>query len=323
MIIWPVMWVEPLQTMEKVFFGPMSFVDTEVESEVDIYETTTLKETKPSVISYIRGKTIKTLTHFNSYIKSFYWRTSPIVLLGLLWLLFGYLFKWDLLEKDSVRSLVRTLVFVAFYFTILISVPDKRGEKYIIPGYLALDIISGIGWVAAIGLLSKKFKTKYQKVLTYALLFLVVVIQSIGVWDNYPYYFSYYNPILGGSKIAGEVRFVGVGEGLDQAAKFLNQMPDAENLRVYSWYGKGPFSYFFKGKTAIIPTGIIWSEDFIYKLRSSDYLVVYSNQWHRQTPPELFDILEGVEPFHRVWIEEIEYARTYKVEDIPLDGITE
>jgi hypothetical protein len=323
MIIWPVMWVEPLQTMEKVFFGPMSFVDTEVESEVDIYETTTLKETKPSVISYIRGKTIKTLTHFNSYIKSFYWRTSPIVLLGLLWLLFGYLFKWDLLEKDSVRSLVRTLVFVAFYFTILISVPDKRGEKYIIPGYLALDIISGIGWVAAIGLLSKKFKTKYQKVLTYALLFLVVVIQSIGVWDNYPYYFSYYNPILGGSKIAGEVRFVGVGEGLDQAAKFLNQMPDAENLRVYSWYGKGPFSYFFKGKTAIIPTGIIWSEDFIYKLRSSDYLVVYSNQWHRQTPPELFDILEGVEPFHRVWIEEIEYVRTYKVEDIPLDGITE
>ena len=129
--------------------------------------------------------------------------------------------------------------------------------------------------------------------------------------------------MLGGSKRAGEIRFVGVGEGLDQAARFLNQMPDAENLRVYSWYGKGPFSYFFKGETATIPTGITWSEGFIHKLLSSDYLVVYTNQWYRQIPPELFDILEGVEPFHRVWIEEIEYTRIYKVEDIPLEGITE
>jgi hypothetical protein len=141
------------------------------------------------------------------------------------WLLVGYFFKWDLLEKEAVRSLVRTLLFVAFYFTILVSIPDKWGQKYIIPGYMALDIISGLGWVAAIGLLSKNLSAKHKTFLTYALLSLVVVIQSIGVWDNYPYYFSYYNPLLGGSKRAGEVRFVGTGEGLDQAAKILNQMP--------------------------------------------------------------------------------------------------
>jgi hypothetical protein len=156
--------------------------------------------------------------------------------------------------------------------------------------------------------------------LTFTLFFLVLVIQSIGVWDNYPYYFSYYNSLPGGSKIAGQVRLVGTGEGLDQAAKFLNQIPDAENLLVYSWYGKGPFSYFFKGETKAIQKGIKWSDEFSNRLRSSDYLVVYTNQWHRRIPSKLFNILDNVEPIHRVWIEEIEYARIYKVEDIPLEG---
>jgi hypothetical protein len=319
MILWPAMWVEPLQTMEKVFFESMNIMGSDVEND----ETAIPIETKPSGTLAITGKTINALDQLYSYIESFFWRTSPIVLLGLVWLLVGYFFKWDLLEKEAVRSLVRTLLFVAFYFTILVSIPDKWGQKYIIPGYMALDIISGLGWVAAIGLLSKNLSAKHKTFLTYALLSLVVVIQSIGVWDNYPYYFSYYNPLLGGSKRAGEVRFVGTGEGLDQAAKFLNQMPEAKNMLVYSWFGKGPFSYFFKGKTKTIPTGIKWSEDYAQKLRSADYFVVYTNQWYRQIPPELFNILEDVEPVHRVWIEDIEYARIYKGEDIPPERVTE
>ncbi len=88
---------------------------------------------------------------------------------------------------------------------------------------------------------------------------------------------------------------------------------------MLAWYGKGPFSFYFNGKTSTISTDNTWFGNLDERLREADYLVTYTNQWHRRNPPELFALLDKVEPVHRVWLDGIEYVRIYKISDIPLD----
>ena len=50
---------------------------------------------------------------------------------------------------------------------------------------------------------------------------------------HHPYYYTYYNPLLGGIRGAVEAVPVGVGyEGSDKAAAYLNSLPEAASLRL-------------------------------------------------------------------------------------------
>lgn len=312
---WPAMWSHPLGTVDKMVFKTAEFVEEDQPINLDAGKV----EGDGSGVPFLVGMARKIWDNLVDYLESYLWRTTPVVLLGLLLAFFGFWRKWDLFESRAVRSLVTVLVFTGLYVLIVMSIPDKRSEKYIIPMHMVLDILAGIGWVAGFSFFVEQTLTRNRKRVFYAALMMILFSQAMLALGHFPYYFSYYNPILGGSKRASEERFVGVGEGLDQAAKYLNQLPGAKNLQVLSWYGKGPFSFFFEGQTATIFTGAQWNERFIEKLRSTDYLVVYTNQWYRRIPPELFDKLNGVEPIQRVWIDGIEYARIYDPDDIPLE----
>jgi len=315
-IVWPVMWTQPLQTMKTTLIAPFLFA----EVDADIPQNITSEEEDANVNIGLINKINDIVERFYIYITYlFVWRTSPIVLLSLFLLIPGYWFKWGLLGRENARSLVRLLFCLALYFTLFVSTSYKYSEKYIVPVFLAADIAAGMGWIAAIGTISEKIAIPKRRLFTYTCLSFIFIIQSLLVWDHYPYYFTYYNPLLGGSKRAGEVRFIGVGEGLDQAAAYLNQLPDADNLRVLAWYGKGPFSFYFNGKTSTISTDNTWFGNLDERLPKADYLVTYTNQWHRRYPPELFALLDQVEPVHRVWIDDIEYVRIYKISDIPLE----
>jgi hypothetical protein len=134
----------------------------------------------------------------------------------------------------------------------------------------------------------------------------------IGTIQTYPYYLSYYNPLLGGNARAPDVMWVGWGEGLDEVARVLNAKPDASNLRVMSWYARGPFSYFFKGTSSeILP---ISDGVDLQEWLDTDYLVLYVNQWQRELePPELRVYLASQEPEEVIYVDNIEYARVYNL----------
>jgi hypothetical protein len=126
----------------------------------------------------------------------------------------------------------------------------------------------------------------------------------------FPYYFSYYNPMLGGTVKAPRVMMIGWGEGLDQAARYLNALPDAERLRVATWFWNGTFSYFFKGR--IVPGRLApdttRSRDWI----TSDYGVLYINLLQRgRVPREVVEHVRGLTPVKVVRIQGLEYARIY------------
>ena len=116
----------------------------------------------------------------------------------------------------------------------------------------------------------------------------VLLSHGLFAFSHHPYYFTYYNPLVGGSRTAPQVLFMGWGEGLDAAAEWLKQQPDAANLRVISWYSDGPLSYFLQpGQKAL-------SFYFTSYLLDADYAVLYANQWQRGLPsPEIGQLFSG------------------------------
>ena len=132
-------------------------------------------------------------------------------------------------------------------------------------------------------------------------------------WLHFPYYLTYYNPLVGGTWSAPHVLFVGWGEGLDEAARWLDRQPDAEDLRVVTWYSDGPFSYFFRGQSVDMGASspLLWLD--------TDYTVLYVNQWQRQLPtPEAIAYFLGRTPVYTVRSSGLDLAYIYDMRDTVL-----
>ena len=117
---------------------------------------------------------------------------------------------------------------------------------------------------------------------------------------------------MGGLEKAPETMMIGWGEGLDQAARYLNAKPNVQDLKIRSWYPIGPFSFFFNGRTII--------EDFAPypdELKKSDYYVLYAHQWQRQLPSKEFvDYFDRQTPEHVIYLNGLDYARLYRWDEM-------
>jgi hypothetical protein len=108
-------------------------------------------------------------------------------------------------------------------------------------------LIAGSGWVVALKLAQRrgvKHGTARFLPLTAAS---IIVAQALFALPTFPYYLTYYNPIMGGAARAPQVMMIGWGEGADEAGRYLDAKPNASELRVASGYTNGPLSYFFRG----------------------------------------------------------------------------
>jgi 4-amino-4-deoxy-L-arabinose transferase-like glycosyltransferase len=305
--IWPSMWVQPIKTLERVFNTSANFTRTIIEENPEEQEIDTNSSPTRSLTDYLR------------YPNSFLWRTTPVVLLGLLLLLVAYFRRIDQVMDEPVNKSLQGLLIFAIIYTIGVTLPTQSSEKYYAPVYLVLDFLAGLGWYSFVFHLTKGFREIRGKIIAFATLVAVITIQSIWVYQSYPYYFTHYNPFLGSLSRAAQVKYYGVGEGLDQAGLYLMTKPESSKLKVMAWYGIGPFSYFFNGNVfPLYMSNSAWTPEFIQRLKEMDYLVIYSNQRFRRQPPELFDLLSGVAPEHIVTIDGAEYAWIYEVSDLAL-----
>jgi hypothetical protein len=140
-------------------------------------------------------------------------------------------------------------------FLVGFTISAKKFDRYLLPTYAPLDILAGMGWSSLVAVLASTRQGFLNSFGKYAALFvglLIIVLQAGLSLQNYPYYFTYYDPLMGGSSKAPAVMHVGWGEGLDQAARYLNQKPNAAQLSAISWGSTGCLSYFFKGTTRSI-----------------------------------------------------------------------
>ncbi|RIK41685.1 MAG: hypothetical protein DCC55_11185 [Chloroflexi bacterium] len=296
--LWPAMWVAPLHTLLRMATEMRSYVEGHVNPNFFWGETTA--DPGPWF-----------------YPVAYWFRTTPVTLLGLVTAGFGIYRQAAPFDRPTVRRTTAALFLFALLFTVGMTFGSKKFDRYLLPIFPALNIIAVLGWVAAIkwGMQNRTVNVgdiSYSLVrIPYTPLLLVVVfLHGLLGWLSYPYYLTYFNPLAGGSRVAEQVLMVGWGEGLEQAADWLNQQPDASTMQVVAWYGDGPLSYFMRSRE---PVFSFWAPQYWL---GADYAVVYISQWQRQIPaPEVIDFFRGRQPVHVVKAGNLELARIYDLRD--------
>jgi hypothetical protein len=116
---------------------------------------------------------------------------------------------------------------------------------------------------------------------------------------SYPYYLSYFNPLVGGVLTAPRLVKIGWGEGLDQVGRWLNDRKDAPALRVGSYYASA-LAPFFPGRISEVTAGGL------------DYVVLYRKQVQGGYPsPTILRYFEAEEPLQTIRLGGIQYAWVY------------
>jgi hypothetical protein len=297
-LFWPAMWVDPLGTLEQVFSRSLSYAE----------------EGHSSVI-FFNGQVFAGDPGWSFYPVNYLWRATPPVLFGLVLAGIALLRGRLPSHRPETGRIIVLLALYAVLFGVGMSLGAKKFDRYLVPSFPALDMVAGFGWAALLGWLWGAAPRLPVRLAGAAAVGLAIVWQLLLALQTAPYYLSYYNPLLGGSERAPQVMMIGWGEGLDQAARYLNALPVASGLRVMSHYPEGSFSYFFDGETLHLPER--WEGPAGEQVQGADYLVLYIHQWQRQRPdPAMLEYFAAQTPEFVVHINGLDYARVYNLEDL-------
>ena len=296
-ILWPAMWVEPVAILKQLVLESIDYAVGGHSSPV-IFNGVIYRDgiIPPSVWQY--------------YPAAYLWRASPVVLVGLL-LSVILVFGRKLLHFDrKVRLANLGLVLFALGYIVFMTAGSKRSDRYVLPVFPPLCVAAGLGWAALIKMVQENVEREFLRTVSLLTVSVAMVMQLVLPLLYRPYYISYFNPLMGGARRAPEVLQIGWGEGLDEAARYINSMPGAQQMVVASWYER-VFSEFFVGDTINIEDMPRISQGELQQILAADYIVIYYHQFQRAMPENLLAILKDEEPIHRLWFDGLEYVRIY------------
>jgi hypothetical protein len=296
--LWPAMWVSPVESLKGIFSGAVHYAgeghDVPVFFNGQIYSS---------------GR----INSWFFYPLTFFWRTTPTVLIGLA-SAFGFgLLRWDTETTAKRRWVVLILSLFLLLYTVFMSLGTKKFDRYLLPIYAPACLIAGVGllyigeivWRQA----NRLLKSRLWSGISLAIIVLFLAgASALPILRTFPYYLSYYNPLLGGAKKAVDVMMIGWGEGLDQAARYINALPEAGDTTVISWYNEGSFSFIYTGRRSLE----LFSPDY-ESLPDADYVVLYIHQWQRDLPSkEYLANYANEEPLYTIVLNGIPYAKIYR-----------
>jgi 4-amino-4-deoxy-L-arabinose transferase-like glycosyltransferase len=299
-IVWPAMWVDPVGTLRATLRYALIAAEGEIGStqlmaayqQVDVYAT----------------------RFYYYYPLTYLWRSTPIALAGLA--LLALTLRSKTLGGFSARTrhnLLWLAVFVAIY-TVAMSLGEKKFDRYYLPVYPALNLMAGAGWAAGFVWMAERYRAS-KRVFIYMGMVLVIFSQACSAMQTYPYYLTYYNPLLGGIQKAPAVMIVGWGEGLNEAALYLRNIPDIENKTIHSWYPIA-FSWFSRSygfKAQFIDLTYEAEGKELANYLAGDYVITYINEWQRNIYGNLLATLAEQTPVHTITINGVEYVRIYRM----------
>lgn len=230
---------------------------------------------------------------FSFYITSLAGRSSGLAYLGIIGIVIVFLMSS--LKKERL-SLVAAIVY-AVGFLVIISLAAKKGDRYALPALAALPIMSG--W--AVGLVMSKASILQDRRLRVSLALFIVMAAIALPLAWLPDAVAYNNILFQNIR---PLHQQGWGEGLEQAAAWLNQQPDAANIYVASWYPTVLETYF---------RGRVWSLSSRNDNRTA-YVVTYRNMGGRGSDDEATNILDEYKdktPVHIVKIMGVPYVWIY------------
>jgi hypothetical protein len=191
----------------------------------------------------------------------------------------------------------------------------RNSAHYLLTSYISFNFVAGSGyfWAAR-----KLLKHSVSNRLEYSMLAGILLLQILFFAGQYPYFYTYTNPVMRAILPTGENPNYGYCEGLEKAGAYLSAKPGAEQMKAMSWYPLGCFSYFYSGTT--VPLFVVddLNEKNFVKLQESDYLVIYyAAQTRRNMPANLLAALKNQVPEHSIWLNDIEYVHIYDVQAFP------
>jgi len=319
--LWPAMWVEPAKALGEVWEKSTSAATTEIHTQGDFFLG------RPSLDAKMLFYPVTLLFH-----------TTPLSLVGaalaVYFLVRHYQRSHDLavqtekrrrehLEQDSLdleirdsrfnRNLISLLLYM-FLFAVFMSLGGIKHDRYLLPIYPALEILAAEGLYRVTREVKFRAQDSRFSVLRlgskgpWALPTLALILQTASVLPCYPYYLTYYNPMVGGSWLAPQMLLIGWGEGLDQAARYLNQQGGAEEKRAAVRFDT-EFAPFYLGRTK----PMLQEREFtILPWHATDYVVFYVTQVQRREPDQAtIDYFGSLTPEHVVHLNGINYAWIY------------
>jgi len=305
-ILWPAMWVKPVEVVSEMIQSTFALSD-EVNSPVFFN-------------GHINPEGEFGLAYWYFYAITWLWRTTPLVMLGLVVGVIPALWKQSNQERSKWRhSILALLAFVVIYF-LLMSISKKKFDRYLLPAHVLVDLLAGLGWMGFLRWIKTWFPEKIKALIPVFAVF-VVAGQMWMTASVFPYYHSYYNPLLGGASKAQKVMMIGWGEGLDQAARYLSKQPRANKLIIYSWYANTlKINYVYWTKFDWLPRGLPisapLSDEEFEEMLQADYIVTYVCQWQRNSSSRLLDYLADKPIEHTVRINGIDYVYIYNMKAI-------
>jgi hypothetical protein len=309
-LLWPAMWVDPAGTVRRML----------VE---------TLGKSGEGHLVFFRGQpTLDPGLGFYLYVIPF--RMTPLTSLGaLISLGLGVvgLVRWRRLSAAETGLYQNMLGLWGFVILLLLigNLSPKKQDRYLLPLFPILDVLAALGWLGLWRYLITRFQDwpdkrsgprlgkfgtarRLRASLTWLPILALVGTQAAMSLPHHPYYLAYFNPMLGGLRRAVQTTLVGWGEGLEQAAGYLNRKPDAEALYVAVTPAQA-FLPFFKGQGANF-----YTNDIAFR---ADYVVIYQAQKQRLAPsPEIVRYFEAQPPEHVVEIEGVPYAWIYPAQKL-------
>jgi len=108
---------------------------------------------------------------------------------------------------------------------------------------------------------------------------------------------------------------------IELAAAYLAQKPDSGSLKVFSYRGRGPFSYFFPGQTIILNPMFMDEPGMpamFERLEQADYVVITDTLAFRSVGDGRFvQALKSIPPEHSIYLKGVSPIHIFRVVDLP------
>jgi hypothetical protein len=240
-LLWPAMWIEPLDLLRTV--GRQALFHVETSHENPIFFNNQVMARDPGLLFYLATMAWKTTLV-----------TLPMACLGGLL----SLFKPHQARYNWITWL--TIAYVVF-FVIQMGLGSWKQESYMVPAIAALDVLAALGLVRgtrALGRVRWRHGHRLDALVPWlpgALIGLALALQAGLTLARHPYYGTHHNALLGGSRTAQHVLpLQDQGEGLDLAAAYLNTLPRAQYSGVWIHSRNGlAFERKYEGLTTSVP----------------------------------------------------------------------
>ncbi|MHB1294779.1 MAG: ArnT family glycosyltransferase [Anaerolineae bacterium] len=222
-LLWPAMWVAPIGTLREVMGLSLSYAADPGDATSSFF---------------LGANTSAPGAAF--YPVMLYFRATPLALVGVALAVVGLALR-PLHGGANHRRLTWAFLGYGALFLAIITLSEKKYERYMLPANLALDMLAMLGLVGALERLAQALRQRLPQWASGAgscALACLLVLGSAGALLGRlapAHYLAYYNPWAGGLAEATEKVPVGWGEGMEQAAAYLADLPDAEDTAVATW----------------------------------------------------------------------------------------